>query len=71
MDDKTLNVPDWWPDEPIPIYHAKETLEPKQIWITSASTNPYSMFQNQYEQFIEATKNNRFTCIYKKENANE
>ena len=24
MDDKTLNVPDWWPDEPIPVYYSKE-----------------------------------------------
>lgn len=50
MDDKTLNVPDWWPDEPIPIYHAKETLEPEMIWISSVSSlsSPYYKWCKEY-----------------------
>lgn len=36
MDDKTLNVPEWWPDEPIPIFNLPATFDTNKILFSSA-----------------------------------
>ena len=44
--------------EPIPIYHSKETLEPKQIWISSVSSlsSPFDKCYKEYmQQLIDKT----------------
>lgn len=55
MNDKTLNVPSWWPDEPIPVYHSKETLEPRHIWISTAGihNDTLSLLMKEYAQYLD------------------
>ena len=56
MDNETLKVPDWWPDEPIPIYHAKETMGPEMIWISCVNSLS-SPFDKCYKEYMQQLVN--------------
>lgn len=57
MDKDTLNISRWWPDNPIPIYHSKDELEPNQIFISTAGahSDTYNRLMSEYNKLINAT----------------
>lgn len=46
-------------EKPIPVYHSKDELEPKQIYISTAGTcsSPFDKLIEEYKQQLNSTEN--------------